>query len=98
MIRLGNLYRHGEGEAQDYAKAREGYEKAAEKGNGTAMTNLGQLYANGQGGAQDYAKALQWQEAYAAKLEAEETKRLGKPGDETAQALKVVAWYALFVR
>ena len=32
------------------------------------------------------------------KVEAVETKREGKPGEETAQALHVVAWYALFAR
>ena len=43
-------------QAQDYAKAREWYEKAADKGTADAMNNLGQLYANGWGVAQDYAK------------------------------------------
>ena len=32
---------------QDYAKAREWYEKAADKGDAVAMTNLGWLYDNG---------------------------------------------------
>ena len=43
--------------AKDYAKAREWYEKAADKGDAKAMNNLGLLYDNGQGVAQDYAKA-----------------------------------------
>jgi hypothetical protein len=34
----------------------------------------------------------------AAKVEAEETKREGKPGEETAQQLNSVAWLALFAR
>jgi len=41
---------------------------------------------------------LQLQETLAAKREAVETKREGKPGNETAQALNGVAWYALFAR
>ena len=53
---------NGQGVAQDYAKAREWYEKAAAKGDAIAMFNLGLLYENGQGVAQDYAKAREWYE------------------------------------
>jgi TPR repeat protein len=98
MLNLGVLYQNGWGVAQDYAKAREWYEKAADQGDPTAMLKLRDLYENGDGVAQDYAKALQWQEAYAAKVQPEETKRLGKPGKETAEALYDVAWYALLAR
>jgi TPR repeat protein len=134
MRNLGELYANGQGVAQDYAKAREWFEKAAAKGDTRAMRNLGELYANGQGVAQDYAKAREWlekaaakgdagamayleklrireaagagryaealqlQEELAAKEEAVETKREGKPGEETAQALNEVAWRALFVQ
>ena len=52
--------------AQDYAKAREWYEKAAAKGDASAMFNLGSLYKNGHGVAQDYAKAREWYEKAAA--------------------------------
>ena len=52
---------------QDYAKAREWYEKAAAKGDATAMINIGLLYDNGQGVAQDYVKAREWYEKAAAK-------------------------------
>jgi Sel1 repeat len=125
MSRLGRLYDNGYGVAKDYAKAREWYEKAADKGDSDAMIKLGLLYDNGHGVAQDYAKAREWfekaadtgdsvakakleelairkaagagryaealqlQEALAAKVEA---------GEETAQALGAVAWYALFAR
>ena len=57
MGSLGVVYAKGQGVAQEYAKAREWNEKAAQKGNANAMTNLGVLYASGQGVAQDYAKA-----------------------------------------
>jgi TPR repeat protein len=83
---------------QDYAKAREWLEKAANKGEAGAMNDLASLYANGQGVEQDYGKALQWQEAYAAKAEANEIRRLGKPSEETAEALYNVTKYALFAR
>ena len=56
--------------AQDYAKAREWYEKAAGKGDATAMRNLGALYYNGYGVAQDYAKAREWFEKAADKGDA----------------------------
>jgi TIR domain/Sel1 repeat len=47
--------------------AREEYEKAAAKGDASAMFNLGVLYENGFGVAQDYAKAGAWYEKAAAK-------------------------------
>src|SRR5262249_10568589 len=111
-VSLGLLY---ENVYQDYAKAREWYEKAAAKENAVAMRNLGALYEHGEGVPQDYAKAREWyekafsaevslerrliemafktgryaealqrQELLAAKREAEETKRNGKPGKKTA--------------
>jgi TPR repeat protein len=62
MYSQANRYYFGQGVAQDYAKAREWYEKAADQGNVDAMFNLGFLYANGQGVAQDYSKAREWYE------------------------------------
>jgi TPR repeat protein len=67
MGNLGLLYGKGHGVAQDYAKAREWYEKAADKGDSHAMCNLGLLYGNGHGVAQDYAKAREWWEKAADK-------------------------------
>src|SRR5262249_54716029 len=57
MRNLGWTYRTGQGVAQDYAKAREWYEKAADKGDAIAMNTLGVFYHNGQGVTRDYAKA-----------------------------------------
>src|SRR5262249_8079580 len=48
------------GVIQDYGKAREWYQKAADAGNTHAMNELGLLYAKGLGGAQDYGKAREW--------------------------------------
>ena len=54
-------YHYGDGGVeQDYTKALEWYEKAAEQGNYGAMAQIGVLYANGNGVEQDYAKALEW--------------------------------------
>jgi TPR repeat protein len=69
MSVLGWLYHEGRGVVQDYAKAREWFEKAADKGHGMAMLNLGQYYHFGWGGAQDYAKAREWYEKAADKGE-----------------------------
>jgi TPR repeat protein len=52
---------------QDYVKAREWYEKAADKGDEFAMNNIGALYKNGQGVTQDYVKAREWYEKAADK-------------------------------
>ena len=43
MTNLAPLYGNGQGEAQDCAKAREWYEKAADRGDARAMTGLGSL-------------------------------------------------------
>ena len=67
MVSLGLLYADGQGVARDYAKAREWYEKAADKGDANAMNHLGLLYAKGQGMAQDYARAREWFEKAADK-------------------------------
>jgi TPR repeat protein len=98
MVNLGSLYANGQGVEQDYAKAREWFEKAAGKGDASAMAYLEKLPIREAAGAGRYAEALQLQEALAAKVEAAETGREGKPGEETAQALHSVAWYALFER
>src|SRR6516165_5155750 len=66
MANLAGAYHLGLGVAQDYAKAREWYEKAAAKGDASAMFNLGSLYEGGHGVAQDYAKAREWYEKAAA--------------------------------
>jgi TPR repeat protein len=98
MRNLGVFYYNGWSVAQDYAKAREWYKRAADKGDARAMDYLEKLSITEAAGAGRYAEALQLEEALAAKVEAMETKRKGKLGDETAQALHGVAWQALFAR
>jgi TPR repeat protein len=77
MANLGVSFRDGLGVAQDYAKAREWFEKAADKGDANAMTNLGLLYGIGQGVAQDYAKARELYERAADKGQALAMNNLG---------------------
>jgi TPR repeat protein len=95
---LGRLYAEGFGVAKDYAKAREWLQKALEKGSEASRLTLEKLPMWEAADAGRYAEALQLQEALAAKVEAAEIKRDGKPGDETAQALNEVAWYAMLAR
>src|SRR5262249_59654406 len=98
MVTLALLYANGHGVTQDYAKARVWYENAVAKGNTGAMDSLKRLLIVEAAAAGRYAKALQLQESLAVEVEAVETKREGKPGEETAEGLLPVAWYALFAR
>jgi TPR repeat protein len=98
MANLGILYANGQGVALDYVKAREWYEKAVDKGEPRAKAQLERLPISEAAAAGHYAEALQLQESLAAKVEAVETKREGKPGEKTADALNEVAWRALFAR
>ena len=77
VLTSAELYASGDGVAQDYAKAREWYEKAADKGDASAMAALGVLYHNGQGVAQDYAKAREWYEKAADKDDPDAMTTLG---------------------
>jgi TPR repeat protein len=73
----GDRYYFGVNASKDNDKAREWYEKAADKGSVDAMVSLGVLYANGQGVAQDYAKARQWYQKAADKGSVEAMFTLG---------------------
>jgi len=63
---------------KDYAKAREWFTKAANKGNADAMCKLGDLYYYGRGAATDYAKALEWYTKAADKGNADAMNGLGR--------------------
>ena len=61
MKLLGDLYLDGRGGlAQDYAKAMEYYQRAADEDYPDAQAQLGYMYQNGLGTAIDYAKAMEW--------------------------------------
>ncbi len=98
MLNLGALFANGKGVPQDYAKAREWFEKAADKGIADARERLEELRVEEAAGTGRYSEARQLEEALAAKIEARETEREGKPGGETVQALNSIAWYALLAR
>jgi hypothetical protein len=96
MNNLGVLYENGYGVAQDYAKAREWWEKAAARGNASAEMALERQSIIEADTAGRYDDALRLVEELAAKVETEEGKSDGKPGEQTAKALIEVTWYALF--
>jgi TPR repeat protein len=98
MRNLGVAYRDGFGVMQDSVKAREWFEKAAEKGEPKAIAVMDELRATEAASAGRYADALRLQETIAARDEAAETKARGGPGEATAAALLEVAWRALFAR
>lgn len=57
---VAQMYRYGQGVAQDYPAAIGWYEKAAEAGLSSAQNNLAQMHMEGKGGAVDYETAVQW--------------------------------------
>lgn len=57
---VGALYEFGYAIEQDYTKAKDLYELAADAGNPYAMSYLGEIYLRGYGVDPDYAKALEW--------------------------------------
>ena len=78
MRNLGVAYHNGLGVPQDYATAREWFEKAAAKDDASAMADLGRLYGRGDGVPQDDATARGWFEKAAAKNDADAMVSLGK--------------------
>lgn len=77
LANLGLQYYNGQGVPQDYATARQWWEKAAAQGDVSAQYNLGVLYAEGQGVPQDYVQARQWYEKAAAQGNASAQNNLG---------------------
>ncbi|MGH7181803.1 MAG: trypsin-like peptidase domain-containing protein, partial [Nitrospiraceae bacterium] len=66
QVQLGQLYANGQGVPQDYAQARQWYEKAAAQGHAEAPFYIGSLYGIGQGVPKDAAKAVEWWQKAAA--------------------------------
>uniref|UniRef100_A0A914QS30 Uncharacterized protein n=1 Tax=Panagrolaimus davidi TaxID=227884 RepID=A0A914QS30_9BILA len=59
-ILKGHQYRDGFVVPQDFKKAAEFYEKAANLGNPEGMFNLGLLYKEGKGVKRDYGESMKW--------------------------------------
>ena len=60
IYNLGEKYYNGKGVIQDFEKARELYQKAAEQGYGPAQLALALMYFSGEGGGLDYVTAFEW--------------------------------------
>jgi len=60
QYRLGLLYNGGVGVSQDYAQAKEWFEKAAKQGHVGAQSDLGTLYLQGAGAPQSAQMAMFW--------------------------------------
>lgn len=60
QFNLGNMFKSGEGVAQDDKQAVAWYTKAAEQGQSRAQFNLALMYANGLGVDQDYKQTVYW--------------------------------------
>ncbi|MBQ5538953.1 MAG: sel1 repeat family protein, partial [Bacteroidales bacterium] len=60
QFNLGLKYYFGEGVSQNYAKAFEWWQKAAEQGRSDAQYNLGVMYKNGEGVPKNINKAKEW--------------------------------------
>lgn len=60
QFNLGQMYRYGDGVAQDHGEAFKWYRKAAEQGDKEAQFNLGSMYLNGEGVAKDEQEAHRW--------------------------------------
>jgi TPR repeat protein len=98
MTNLGLLYENGQGVAQDYAKAREWYQKAAELGEVNAINAINKMPISSAEVAGPYAMALQINDMYAKAVEENETRVEGKPGQGTALALGALARTALYAK
>ena len=59
---LGVMYQNGTGVTQDYSKAMEWYQKAAEKGSKEAMIDISNMYKDGIGVEKSSRKAKEWLE------------------------------------
>ena len=60
QFNLGQMYRAGDGGAQDYAEAHKWYRKAAVQGDKESQFHLGSMYLNGEGVAKDEKEAHRW--------------------------------------
>ena len=60
QFKMGALYYHGQGIAQDDAKAVYWFQKASDQGYASAQAVLGALYYHGTGVAQDNESAYFW--------------------------------------
>ncbi|MCK4936242.1 MAG: sel1 repeat family protein [Elusimicrobiales bacterium] len=94
---VGNMYKDGQGVAQDDKEAMKWYTKAEEQGDAYAQFNLGNIYKKGQGVTQDYKEAVKWLKKAAEQGDSQAEHNLGnmyKDGRGVDQDYKeAVKWY-----
>ena len=59
MVKLGDMYRDGDGVEADMETAGSWYEKAGDAGDGNAYQWLGNMYYNASGDQKDYGRAFE---------------------------------------
>jgi len=74
---LGRIYANGQEVLQDFTRARDFFDRAAQQGNSDAMDNLGLLYENGFGVEQNPTTAADWYRKAAAAGNADAMGRIG---------------------
>jgi TPR repeat protein len=77
LSKLGYMFQHGKGVAQDYAEAVQLYRLAAAQGHASAQVNLGYMFQHGKGVAQNYAEAVRLYRIAAAQGHADAQINLG---------------------
>lgn len=100
QVFLGNMYYFGDGisTGQNYDKAFELYEKAAQQGNAEAQYNLGVMYYSGDGAIQNYMQARKWFEKAAIQNYADAQFSLGvinEDGEGVSQDMAIAKeWFS----
>ncbi len=60
QVKLGIMYKKGQGVTQDYSEAARWFRLAADQGDATGQLNLGAMYNNGNGVPRDIREAVKW--------------------------------------
>jgi uncharacterized protein len=60
QLAIGDMYRTGEGVAQDFVEAMRWYRMAAEQNDDMAQYEIGDMYRTGEGVGQDFVEAMRW--------------------------------------
>ena len=82
QLKLGVMYKNGEGVEVNYAEAAKWFRKATDQGNAEAQFNLGNMYKHGQGVEVNYAEAAKWFRKAADQGNAEAQLSLGNAYDD----------------
>ena len=97
QLKLGVMYKNGEGVEVNYAEAAKWFRKATDQGNAEAQFNLGNMYKNGEGVEVNYAEAVKWYRNAADQEDASAQNNLGNMYDNgrgvPKDKVEAVKWY-----